>query len=63
MFIEDDGEDFDGFNFGIVFVDEEKNWVFVIYFYCVIKCVYYIMFLISSDDFGLIWINLLNLLD
>ena len=60
-FIEDDGEDPDGLNLGTVFVDEEKNRVFVIYSLCATKCVYHTTFLISSDDFGLTWTNPSNL--
>lgn len=60
-FIEDDGEDPDGLNLGTVFVDEEKNRVFVIYSHCATKCVYHTTFLISSDDFGLTWTNPSNL--
>ena len=62
-FIEDDGEDPDGLNLGTVFVDEEKNRVFVVYSHCAHKCVYHTTFLISSDDFGLTWTKPLNLSD
>lgn len=62
-FIEDDGEDPDGLNLGTVFVDEEKNLVFVAYSHCAHKCVYHTTYLISSDDFGDTWSKPLNLSD
>lgn len=60
-FIEDDGDVPDGLNLGTVFVDEEKNRVFILYSYCAHKCVYHTTVLISSDDFGLTWTEPFNL--